>query len=272
MSYTGVDRRLSRVLPARGSVVLPLDGALIDGPTGGLLDLSSFLTNNLLAEVSSILSFPGLLKSQGALLSGCAFIANVSASTVVGSPTQKVCVSSVQRAARLGADAVCFQIHLSDNAEPAMLIALGKVVDQASELGMPVLVTAYPRRSMNGVVDSYERLRRDDFGAYVRLVSHTVRVAAEMGADAIKTVYTGDTESFETVVSAAMGVPLLAAGGPRVSDRDAVTNAQGAIKAGAWGVAYGRQIFENRHPAEMARRLRLAMLQVMVDDTISRGP
>jgi DhnA family fructose-bisphosphate aldolase class Ia len=87
------------------------------------------------------------------------------------------------------------------------------------------------------------------------MIAMAARIAAEHGADFVKTTYSGDVESFRRVVQAAT-VPLLVLGGERIdSDRATLELTYGAIAAGAAGVAIGRNIWQSPNPAGMARAL-----------------
>ena len=255
----GLQRRMRRVLPHRGALILPVDGGLIDGPLGALKDPFGFFQENLLSNVDAILGFRGLLSACSGLLDGTPFIVNLSASTALSSHTHKRLVGTVEAAVRSGADAVGFQLHLSDPKEGDMLADLGRVVDEADSFGMPVMVIAYPRKGTAEGDNNYHQLRATNLDRYALLVSHAVRVAVEMGANIVKTHYTGTRESFREVVKAACGVPIVVAGGPHCSDAEAEAKAVCAISAGAWGIAYGRQIFMHSDPAAITERLRRAV-------------
>jgi DhnA family fructose-bisphosphate aldolase class Ia len=226
---------------------------------GDLADPVKFFNADLMASVDTIIGFRGLLSTCAGILDKPAFIANLSASTSRSTHTHKRTVGTVEGAVRAGADGVGFQIHLSDAMEGEMLRDFSLVIDQAERLGMPVLAIAYPRRQLDGSDDNYLALLRDRPDEYTQLVSHAVRVAVELGADIVKTVYTGSADTFADVVTAACGVPVIVAGGPVCPDAEAVSKAAAALSAGAWGVAYGRQIFMHRDPPAMARRLRVAL-------------
>jgi DhnA family fructose-bisphosphate aldolase class Ia len=88
------------------------------------------------------------------------------------------------------------------------------------------------------------------------LLAFGARVAAEFGADAIKTAYTGDPESMRQVV-AGCPVPVLVLGGVRSSDPAVVLEAtRGALDAGAKGVVYGRNVWQADNPVLMCGLLR----------------
>jgi fructose-bisphosphate aldolase, class I len=88
------------------------------------------------------------------------------------------------------------------------------------------------------------------------LLAFGARVAAEFGADAIKTTYTGDPETMRQVIEGCP-VPVLVLGGVRSSDPGVVLEAtRGALDAGAKGVVYGRNVWQADDPVMMCSRLR----------------
>ena len=75
------------------------------------------------------------------------------------------------------------------------------------------------------------------------------------GADIVKTVYTGDVDSFAKVVSA-IPVPVVIAGGPKATtDMEILQMTEDAMNAGAKGVTYGRNIFAHKTPHKMVEAL-----------------
>jgi DhnA family fructose-bisphosphate aldolase class Ia len=88
------------------------------------------------------------------------------------------------------------------------------------------------------------------------LIRMHVRNAAELGADAIKTDYSGQKETFESVVEGCP-VPILIAGGPKTKTlEDGLKMVEGAMQAGATGVLFGRNIFQADDPVNMLRAIR----------------
>ena len=81
------------------------------------------------------------------------------------------------------------------------------------------------------------------------------RIASELGADAVKTDYSGDPSSMRAVVEGCY-IPILVLGGSRHgSDEDALEVVRGATLAGAAGVIFGRNVFQ---AADMQSFLRQA--------------
>jgi len=87
------------------------------------------------------------------------------------------------------------------------------------------------------------------------IVAHAARIGAECGADIVKTLYTGDIDSFSKVVKS-IPVPVVIAGGAKMeTDMDVLQMTEDAMKAGAKGVTYGRNIFAHRSPEKIVEAL-----------------
>jgi fructose-bisphosphate aldolase/2-amino-3,7-dideoxy-D-threo-hept-6-ulosonate synthase len=150
--------------------------------------------------------------------------------------------NSVRTAVRLGFHAVknTFFGALKDE-------RLGIIHSLALECelhGMPLLAEVVPADTRTGEL-TYD----------LSQVKAAVRFAAEFGADIVKTSYTGSPDTFREVVQACP-IPIVILGGARMDDDESVLqNVEGAIDAGAAGVAFGRNIFQHRDPAAMTRAI-----------------
>jgi fructose-bisphosphate aldolase/2-amino-3,7-dideoxy-D-threo-hept-6-ulosonate synthase len=172
-------------------------------------------------------------------------IAHLSASTVLGpSPNRKVLIGNVEEAIRLGADAVSIHLNIGSKEEPEMLQELGIISDQCDEWSMPLVAMMYPRGE--NVKDPHDP----------GIVAHAARIGAEGGADMVKTVYTGDIDSFRNVVKSCP-VPIVIAGGPKAtSDAEIMQLCYDAMEAGAKGITFGRNIFQHKDPFTIIRLLK----------------
>jgi fructose-bisphosphate aldolase, class I len=82
-----------------------------------------------------------------------------------------------------------------------------------------------------------------------KILSLYCRVAAEIGADLVKCIHPGEEQSLRTVIDGCT-VPVLVAGGSRTESTDlAYARAESAMRAGASGLVYGRNIYEAADPA-----------------------
>ena len=154
-------------------------------------------------------------------------------------------VCSVEEAVSLGAKGVGYTIYLGSGLESEMLSEFGRIQEQAHERGLPAIAWIYPRGAAVQNDTSKE------------VVSYAARTGLELGADAVKIKYTGDSESFSWAVKAAAGVRVFMSGGPKApTDDDFLRQVQGVIDAGATGVAVGRNVWQNADPLSMAEKLR----------------
>jgi fructose-bisphosphate aldolase/2-amino-3,7-dideoxy-D-threo-hept-6-ulosonate synthase len=143
----------------------------------------------------------------------------------------------------MGADAVSVHINLGSETEAEQLEILGCVSERCDFWGMPLVAMMYPRGK--NIPNSND----------VSVVAHAARAGAELGADIIKTNYTGDPESFRKVVDGCP-VPVVIAGGPKTeTDMEFLQMIEGAMEAGARGVAIGRNVFQHEDPTKMTQAI-----------------
>jgi fructose-bisphosphate aldolase / 2-amino-3,7-dideoxy-D-threo-hept-6-ulosonate synthase len=157
-------------------------------------------------------------------------------------------VAQVEEALSLGADAVVLFVALSGESEPGMIRTLAEVGEACQRLGMPFIAEAeYPT--------TYARVEElaDAYG--FEYLQRNVRLCAELGADIVKTNWPGDGDSFERLVEAASGIPVVLAGGSRVPDRELLERMEAAVAAGGIGCSVGRNIFMHESPEALTRAL-----------------
>lgn len=256
---TGIEKRL-RNLHNRSSggplVFCPIDDSLLAGPFDGLRVMKQVVSSISAASPSAILAFRGTLSRYSEEIGTIPTILNCTASVVGEHHVEKVLIHTVEEAISLGADAVAGHINLFSATANDQMATFGHISRTAHSYGMPVVAIAYPRQSVDGVDDNFDELKTNDNTRYASLVAHAVRVAVELGADIIKTQYTGHPETFQAVVDAACGVPLVIAGGPKLPTDDALTLAQNALMSGASGVSFGRNIFNRADPGAFIETLK----------------
>ncbi|MCK4475715.1 MAG: 2-amino-3,7-dideoxy-D-threo-hept-6-ulosonate synthase [Methanophagales archaeon] len=230
-----VDRKSGR------SVIVPMDHGVTSGPIYGLTDMKRAV--NAIAEGGA----NAVLVHKGIVIAGhrgygkdIGLIIHLSASTSLGpDPLNKVTVATVEEAVRLGADAVSMHVNVGAENEADMLAELGETAMVCEEWGMPFLAMMYPRG---------EKVKSEHD---VEMVKHVARIGAELGADVIKTNYTGDPDSFKDVISSCP-VPVIIAGGPKANtDAEVLKMVEDAVAAGASGVSIGRNVFQHENPTDM---------------------
>lgn len=243
-SVLGKQRRLNRLFTNDKTLVVPVDDSLIFGPKEGLFDLDRTLQEILSTHPNAILGFKRDLELVNEHSINTSFIYNLTASTVLNAHTKKVVIASVADALSAGADCVAAHINFSSQFENEMLHNFALIANECDRLGLPLLAIAYPRKENDDGTDyNYEDLKEKDHEAFAEIVAHCTRVVCELGADIIKTYYTGDAESFKKVIKAACGKPVIIAGGPKVSVEKSLQVAEEAMTAGAAGISFGRNVF-----------------------------
>jgi fructose-bisphosphate aldolase/2-amino-3,7-dideoxy-D-threo-hept-6-ulosonate synthase len=240
---SGKKRRLKRILrDDNRTVIVPMDHGVTIGPVTGIIDMQDIVNKLLLGGVDAVLVNRGVAKSVDTGNAG--LIVHLCGSTKhCPDPNSKVQICSVEDAVRLGADAVSVHINIGAKQEDRMLATLGNVACKCDDYGMPLLAMMYPRGP--SIKDQHA----------VDVVAHAARVGAELGADIVKTNYTGDTESFKKVVNGCH-VPVIIAGGPKVETaRDVLQMVSDSLKVGGAGVSIGRNVFQHENPTRMIKAI-----------------
>jgi 2-amino-4,5-dihydroxy-6-oxo-7-(phosphonooxy)heptanoate synthase len=158
-------------------------------------------------------------------------------------PDAKYLVGTVEEAVRLGADAVSVHVNLGSAGEADQVRDMATVAEACDRWNVPLLAMMYPRGP------------RIDNPRDPALLAHAAALAADLGADLVKTPYAGDVAAMRDVVRSSP-IPLIVAGGPRLTDTaDVLAYVDEALLAGVTGFAMGRNIFQADDPGGLARRI-----------------
>jgi predicted phospho-2-dehydro-3-deoxyheptonate aldolase len=240
---SGKTRRLRRIMQQDNrTVIVPMDHGVTIGPIQGITSMQEIATKLVKGKADAILVHKGIAKridtGQTGLIVMLSGMSNLSPNL-----NAKVQVCSVQEAIRIGADAVSVHVNVGAQDEDKMLQNLGKVSEECDLFGLPLLAMMYPR----GPKIQNEHLSE--------LVAHAARIGAELGADIIKTNYTGDIETFKTVVESCP-VPVVIAGGPKCkSNQEVLQTTFDSLKAGGAGLSIGRNVFQCENPTQIVKAL-----------------
>jgi fructose-bisphosphate aldolase/2-amino-3,7-dideoxy-D-threo-hept-6-ulosonate synthase len=241
----GKDIRIERIMDRNTgkTVIVPMDHGFTLGQIDGLLDMTSVISEVSMGGANAIVLHKGMIK-RGHRKKGrdIGLIVHLSGSTSLNpDPNDKVLVCTVEEAIALGADAVSIHINLGAPNESKMLEAAGKISKECTRWGIPLLIMIYPRGKN---IDPNSP----------QTVGHCVRVAEELGADLIKTNYTGDPVTFGRIAKAC-SVPVLVAGGEKVGDLDSLKIIRDSVDAGGSGVCVGRNAFQREDTRAFVRAL-----------------
>jgi len=154
-------------------------------------------------------------------------------------------LTSPSEALAMGAGAICMYFIMrptdggmfADNAR-----AIAEAAHEAHRVGIPLIV--------EGTLWGLRNEDRKD----PELLAKVNRMAAELGADAIKTEYT-DPETMPMIIDNVGDIPVMTLGGAK-GDIDAVKKAAaGAIGSGAKGLIFGRNVWDTEDPTATTRAL-----------------
>lgn len=239
------------------AMVVAFDRGLGASAVGGGEDSLRVVRSVVESGVEGILLSPGMLNQSRHLLahrsapavlvrSDFLFMGSLQPAGLAGDAEEYRSLISATEAAAMGADAMVLFLVLgnardsvtADNAQ-----AVARISQQAHSVGLPVIVEA--------VLWGSRSTDQSDANA----IAYVSRLAAELGADAVKTQYTGDVESMRKVVDSCP-VPVLLLGGPKATDpAELLRSATASLSTGARGLVYGRNVWQASDPCATAREL-----------------
>ncbi len=235
----GMKNRISRIIkPKTGhTVMLAVDHGYFLGPTSGL-EVPSKTIGPLLPYADSLMLTRGLLRTSVDASSSTPIVLRVSGGTsILGTLSNEEITTTIKDAIRLNVAGLALSIFVGSEHEKQTLVNLANLVSEGEEYGIPVLAVTAVGKEMN----------RD-----ARYLGLCCRIAAELGAHMVKTYF---CEGFDEVVKGCP-VPIVIAGGKKLTERDALQLTFDAIHAGAVGVDMGRNIFQSEYPVAMIRAVR----------------
>lgn len=249
MSHIGKKLRLGRIFDnqTNRTVIAAMDHGLFMGPVKGLENVSLTARKAVEGGANAVIVSPGALRQVADEVRGKAgVIMRIDGAVTMYGPdffsTRRI--AFVKNAVRSGADAVIAMGYIGAARESETLENLSQIAQECEEVGMPLLAEMIPVQG--------EKIK-DPYGADA--VGLAARVGAEIGADIIKTHYTGQESTFREVVRGC-SVPIIIAGGPKMkTEEQALAVVREAMRGGAAGVAFGRNIWQSQNPEGIVRAI-----------------
>ncbi|MGQ9781863.1 MAG: class I fructose-bisphosphate aldolase [Nitrososphaeria archaeon] len=263
MNSPGKEVRLSRLFDkkSRRVVIVTMDHAIAHGVLPGIRNTGDTIDKIVAGRPNAMTIHKGLTsKYYSKLIEGeICLICKLSGFSPYN-PSLDTQFTEVKEAIKLGADAVAYGASTGDTRQDDMLKTIGHLARECDEYGMPLTVHIYPKGNLIKKEDYYK----------VENIMYAARAAAELGADIVKTWYTGSSDTFRQVVEACP-VPVVIAGGPpSESVNQFLTMVRGAVDGGASGVAIGRNVWGSKNPTLMVKALRMIVHENRgVQETIS---
>lgn len=250
---SGIDLRLKKLFKGKKNLVITaLDHVMEYGDQKGIEDAEAAIKKCLTTDGLLLPRF--MLKRNWNLFNGIDTpipIIRINWSTSFYYPLDyregnTVIVNTVEEAVEAGAEAVICSLFLEEeNAQErdkVNVAIFSEVVRQKEKLGIPLIGECY-------VVEHKDKTA-EEVHAKVKRVS---RIMAELGADLIKTFYTGD--KFYQVVENTP-VPVFTIGAEKLNtELNVLQKAYDSISQGARGIIFGRNIFMAKDPIKMVKAL-----------------
>lgn len=250
---TGHWLRLNKLFSdGKRAVIVAVDHGEFFGPTPGIIDLPDAIT--AAEDADGILLSPGMMAHCGNVFSkrGAPLaIVRLNWSTVFceqwGYDQARTSqVVSPAEALAMGADICLSSLTFTtvDEAQDARNVEVfAKLASEKRDCGIPLIGEFYPAA-----------VNRLSPGELHEKVYVACRILAELGADAIKTFYTGPR--FDQVTQA-VPIPVFALGAEKLPKAlDALELAARAVAAGARGVVFGRNVIQAEDPAKFLKALK----------------
>jgi len=248
MTTTGRALRLGRLFKSSEApfFLVPLDHTLTDGPFTDAHQYDNLL--DVLADngVDAIAVHKGRLNHlRSGVYSKLSVIVHVSASTkYAADPNYKYQVGDAEECLRRGADAVSVHVNLGAVTEDHQIRMMASMAEACDRVGLPLLAMIYPRGP--GVKDH----------SVLETLQHAAALAVDVGVDIVKLPFAGCSVQEMTQVVNSCPIPVVTAGGAKVSDNEFGSFVADVMKSGARGIASGRNIFLAADPAAKVREIR----------------
>lgn len=162
-----------------------------------------------------------------------------------GEGAGSIAVYGVEEAEMVGANAVMNMLYPGSVSEKPNFQECADLIRLSLDNDIPVILEALPFAL--GAKEKYT----------LENVAFAARLAAEMGADVVKVPYPTDAKpgDFRRVIEQCF-VPVIILGGATMNDDAGLLKmVEDAMDAGAAGIAIGRNVWQHRHPAAIARSL-----------------
>ncbi len=248
--HPGKSVRLQKLWKHKRAVLIPYDHANYSGPVPGIEDTLRLTERIASTEADGVLITPGVLKHVASAVGDLGILLRIDGGftkyTTEQRDFEQIC--SIEDSLRLGADAVIIFTFLNTASEAASVRRLGKTATEADRWGVPLVAEILPRSLLNNHFGSEMFALKE--GTRPDLFDETrtaVRIGAEVGADVIKTRFTGNIGQFREIVRSA-GARVIVAGGPLLGEGDEalLRLAADCVKAEADGIIFGRNVWQ--HP------------------------
>lgn len=225
------------ILPIDHGVAIPVPG--LENPFQLIEEVNPYVDGYVL-NLGLALRTGDLLTGKGICLR-----TDVYNTRTTGKGAGSINVYGLAEAEMVGATGVMNMLFPGSENEELITQNCADLVSESLDVDIPVILETLPVGL--GQKEHYT----------VEKIGFAVRLAAELGADVVKTAYPvdGTVDDFKRIVESCY-VPVIVLGGAAMgNDLDLLSMTHDAIKAGAAGIAIGRNVWQHKSPAAIARSL-----------------
>lgn len=230
----GKNIRMNRILNKSDgrTVVVAVDHGGIAGPVKGIERPADVVRDCVAAGADAILATRGLVRaSLDEWDRSISIILRLTGGfTVLGGGFEEELICAPSTAVAYGADGVAMTVKFGHKREGEFTKQASLAVGECELLGMPVMIEAMAKAEGKKANDPES----------IRIAA---RAAQEIGADIVKTYYTGDPDSFRRVVEGCPAPVVILGGEKNASLQSLFEDVYWSVQAGGAGIAIGRNIW-----------------------------
>ena len=217
------------------SVCVAIDHGGIAGPMEGINDPPKLIQDCVDGGADAVLTTRGFARAAGGAWDrNTSLILRLTGGfTVLGGKFEEELISTTEAALLYGASGAAVTVKFGHEREGEFTKQASLTADECERWGIPLMIEA--------MAIGKDMKKADPAG-----IKMAARFASEIGADIVKTYYTGDPDSFAEVVEGCP-VPVVILGGAKTESlEDIFGDVYYSMQAGARGIAIGRNIWQHK--------------------------
>jgi DhnA family fructose-bisphosphate aldolase class Ia len=243
---TGTGIRLNQILRKDDGrcVMVAIDHGGIAGPVKGIEDPAAVIRDCVAGGADSVLATRGIVKAAlGEWDRSTSIVLRLTGGfTVLGGGFEEELICTPETALAYGSAGVAMTVKFGHKREGDFTRQASLAIGDCERLGLPVMIEAMAKGE--------GKKANDPEG-----IKLAARAAQEIGADIVKTYYTGDPDSFRAVV-AGCPAPIVILGGEKNDSLESLfRDVYDSIQAGGAGIAIGRNIWAQGNTRAMVEAM-----------------
>jgi len=250
ISNLGARRRWNRFSGDDGkSIIVPVDHGLGFGPSKGIENTKKIAAWINDKNIDGIIAHKGILEKliYHGVDSKALMLQLSGMTTTDNEPNKKELITSIDYAVTLGVDAVSVQSNFDGYNDRYNVKNISLASEQTKQFGFPLLTIIY---------------NANKNGDEAKLMRHYLRIAVELGVDAVKIPFYSDRSIFEEiVVDFTEDLDVFIAGGEPREEGELLNAISFSASLGVAGVSFGRNVFQREDIGSFLERVRGSLVE-----------